>query len=87
VWPAWQWWDAYGRETPRLQDFARRVLSAVSSSSACERLWSNYDFIHSDRRNRLKPARAEKLVFCYANMRLRASSRGEEGFEGWADDD
>ncbi len=81
--PAWKWWDAYGRETPQLQDFARRVLSAVSSSSSCERVWSNYDLIHSARRNRLTPARAEKLVFCYANKRLHSRSSGEEAFEGW----
>lgn len=60
----------------------------VASSSACERCWSVYDFIHSARRNRLAPERAEKPVSIYMNMRLveEASSFSfEERFVEWVE--
>jgi hypothetical protein len=34
-----------------------------------ERNWSSYDFIHSKKRNKLTPARAEKLVYVFHNIR------------------
>jgi hypothetical protein len=42
------WADTYINKT--LMPLAKRLLSQVCSSSACERCWSNYSFIHSDRR-------------------------------------
>ena len=71
---------------PQLQKVAMRVLAQVASSSACERCWSVYDFIHSARRNRLAPARAEKLVRIYMNLRLvdaTSSPTFEERFCDW----
>eukprot|EP00955_Chlamydomonas_euryale_P007617 80757-Chlamydomonas_euryale.AAC.1 len=61
VLPAWEWWLTYGGDAPELQKVALRVLSQVASAGACERNWSSYDFIHSRRRNRLKPRTAEDL--------------------------
>jgi len=45
---------SFGAHVPDLQKVAVRVLSQVSSASACERNWSTFDFIHSKKRNRLK---------------------------------
>lgn len=42
----------------------------VSSSSAAERNWCTYDFIHSKKRNRLTEARARDLVYVHSNSRL-----------------
>ena len=86
--PAWQWWQLYGAGAPELRKVAMRVLSQVASSSACERCWSVYDFIHSARRNRLAPARAEKLVRIYMNLRLVEATSSpffEERFIDWVE--
>ena len=40
------------------------------SSSAAERNWSTYDFIHSKKRNRLTEAKARDLVYVHSNLRL-----------------
>jgi len=43
----------------------------VSSSSAAERNWSTYDFIHNKKRNRLTEAKARDLVYViHSNLRL-----------------
>jgi len=42
----------------------------VTSSSAAERKWSTYDFIHSKKRNRLTEDRARDLVYVHSNLRL-----------------
>jgi len=42
----------------------------VSSSSAAERNWSTYDFIHNKRRNRLTEERARDLVYVHSNLTL-----------------
>lgn len=51
--PAFRWWLAFGAHVPELQKVAVRVLSQVTSSSASERNWSTFDFIHTKKRNRL----------------------------------
>ena len=65
-----EWWITYGGQVEELQTVATRLLSLVGSSSAAERNWSAYDFIHSKRRNRLGSDMAEKLVYVYQNMKL-----------------
>ena len=55
---------------PELQRFAVKVLSQCSSSSACERNWSAFDFIHNNKRYRLLPSRARDLVYVFTNGRL-----------------
>jgi len=42
----------------------------VSSSSAAQRNWSTYDFIHTKKRNRLTEERARDLVYVHSNLRL-----------------
>ena len=64
------WWVAYGASAPLLQSLALKLLLQPSSSSCCERNWSTYSFVHSVRRNKMTPKRAEDLVFIHSNLRL-----------------
>ncbi|XLT04511.1 hypothetical protein HN51_043260 [Arachis hypogaea] len=64
------WWLIHGSKAKFLQPIALRLLGQPSSSSCCERNWSTYFFIHSLKRNKLKPNRAENLVFVHTNFRL-----------------
>ncbi|GKD51231.1 hypothetical protein Tco_1280207 [Tanacetum coccineum] len=58
----------------RGNSLAFKVLGQPTSSSCCERNWSTYSFIHSLRRNKLSPKRAEDLVFIHNNLRLLSRS-------------
>ena len=63
--PAHLWWDTYGSsvaELSELQYVARLVLSQPASASICEKINSEFAFVKDRRRNRLKHARANKLV-------------------------
>lgn len=73
------WWANFGAQTPLLQSLAFRLLGQPSSSSCCERNWSTYAFIHSLRRNKLNPSRAQDLVYIHNNLRLL--SRNSEQYE------
>ncbi|KAH1114290.1 hypothetical protein J1N35_007668 [Gossypium stocksii] len=64
------WWLVHGASIPLLQNLALKLLRQPSSSSCCERNWSTYSFIHSIRKNKINPQRAEDLVFVYTNLRL-----------------
>lgn len=71
------WWLLYGPSTPNLQALAVKLLGQPCSSSCCERNWSTYGFIHSLKRNKLTPARAEDLVYVHTNLRLLSRSSPE----------
>ena len=75
------WWIVHGASTPSLQSIALKLLGQPCSSSCCERNWSTYSFIHSLRRNKISPQRAEDLVFVHNNICLlsRNSSTYNEG--------
>ncbi|CAL2270771.1 unnamed protein product [Prunus armeniaca] len=75
------WWIVHGSSTPNLQSIALKLLGKPCSSSCCERNWSAYSFIHSLRRNKLTPQRAEDMVFVHNNLRLlsRKSPSYKEG--------
>ncbi|XP_058180057.1 uncharacterized protein LOC131298593 [Rhododendron vialii] len=64
------WWVIHGASAPILQTLALKILTQPSSSSCCERNWSTYSFIHSLRRNKMTPQRAEDLVYIHSNLRL-----------------
>ncbi|GAV60089.1 Dimer_Tnp_hAT domain-containing protein, partial [Cephalotus follicularis] len=64
------WWLVHGSSAPILQNLALKLLGQPCSSSCCERNWSTYSFIHSMRRNKISPKRAEDLVFLHTNLRL-----------------
>ena len=74
-----KWWANFGAQTPFLQTLAFRLLGQPSSSSCYERNWSTYSFIHSLRRNKLNPSRAQDLVFIHNNLRFL--SRNSEQYE------
>jgi len=64
------WWGMHGDDAPEIKHLAVRLLSQIASSSAAERNWSTYSFIHSIKRNRLTSRRAEKLVAVHSSLRL-----------------
>ena len=66
----WSWWAKYGGKSPELQKVAMDILSLVAGACSCERNWSAFDFIHSKKRNKLSPAKAEELVYVFSNLRL-----------------
>ena len=72
-----------GYEVPVLARIAQRVTALVSSAGACERNWSTYDFIHSKKRNRLHPDRANDLVYVFTNSRLIQRFKEPEKFPEW----
>ncbi|KAH7571450.1 hypothetical protein JRO89_XS04G0055400 [Xanthoceras sorbifolium] len=76
-----KWWLFHGASTPTLQSIALKLLGQPCSSSCCERNWNTYNFIHSMRRNKMTPQRAEDLVYVHTNLRLlsRRSPTYNEG--------
>ncbi|KAG5556173.1 hypothetical protein RHGRI_006710 [Rhododendron griersonianum] len=75
------WWVTYGASAPLLQSVALKLLVQPSSSSCSERNWSTYSFVHSAKRNKMTPKRAEDLVFIHINLRL-LSRRTRQYMEG-----
>ncbi|KAL5147497.1 hypothetical protein HKD37_06G017177 [Glycine soja] len=64
------WWLIHGLNAPILQKVSLKLLAQPCSSSCCERNWSTYSFIHSLKRNKIAPHRAENLIFVHSNLRL-----------------
>lgn len=62
------WWVTHGSSTPCIQKIALKLLVQPCSSSCCERNWSTYSFIHSLKRNKMDPKRAEDLVYVHTNL-------------------
>ena len=64
-----------------LQSITLKLLRQPYSSSCCKRNLSTYNFIHSMKRNKLKPQRVEDLVFVHNNLRhmSRRSPNHNEG--------
>ena len=76
-----KWWVVHETSAPMLQSIALKLLGQLCSSSCCERNLSTYNFIHSMKRNKLTPQRAEDLVYVHNNLRLmsRRSPNYNEG--------
>ena len=66
----YRWWQLYGADVPELQFVALHVLSKRGSASSAERNWSEFDFIWTKKRNRLKAAKATMLVRVHSNLHL-----------------
>ena len=49
------------------------------SSGACECNWVTYDFIHSERRNRLSTSLCKDLVYVHTNSQLLRQANSEAG--------
>jgi hypothetical protein len=79
--PAYIFWETHGSAWPELQYAAMRICAQISSSSVTERTWSNYDYVHNKRRNRLGVGRAKKLVQVYGRLRTEKASK----FQTFAD--
>ncbi|XP_028084703.1 uncharacterized protein LOC114285827 [Camellia sinensis] len=75
------WWFTDGSPAPMLQSLPLKLLGQPCSSSCCERNWTTYSFIHSMKRNKMTPQRAEDLVFVHNNLRL-LSRRSQQYIEG-----
>ena len=69
--PAHEWWQQWGKGEPTLRWIAMRTLAQTTSASCSEQAWSEYDYIHSRRRNRLDPAFASKLASGHNHSRLK----------------
>merc|ERR1711988_1966060 len=67
---AHEWWQQNGYSTPMLRWLGMRALSQTVSASCSEQAWSEYDFIHNRRRNRLTKERADMLVKGHCQARL-----------------
>ncbi|TXG48662.1 hypothetical protein EZV62_024537 [Acer yangbiense] len=81
--PPEKWWGIHGSSIKTLQNIAFKLLWQPCSSSCCERNLSTYNFIHSMRRNKITPQRAEDLVFVHTSLRLlsRRSPTYNEGMK------
>ena len=66
-----EWWESYGCGTPNLQKLAILVLSQTCSASSCERNWSIFEHIHSNKRNRLEHQKLNDLVYVRYNLKLQ----------------
>ena len=50
--------------------FAVKVLAQVASTSACQRNWSEFEYVCSKRRNKLTTGRARDLVYVHSTHKL-----------------
>ena len=74
--PPHKWWFEFCKGAPELRLVAMRLSSLCMSTGSMERSWSQFDFIHDKRRNRLTPKRANALVSIFSNMQMvRAVTR------------
>eukprot|EP01018_Ginkgo_biloba_P015612 Gb_00740 [translate_table: standard] len=64
------WWENFGSETPQLQTLAIRILSQISSIASFQGNWCTYDFIHSEKRNKLGTEKVDDLIYIHYNLRL-----------------
>jgi len=76
------WWKCYGACAPQLQFLAMRALSQPASASSAEQSWSQYDYVHNKRRNRLKTDVASKLCYVHQNLRLVRRLHSYERYKG-----
>jgi hypothetical protein len=86
----YSWWGQYGQDSATLTPMAVKIEAAAPASSSCEQNWSAVDFILNKRRTKLTPARTEKLVYVYGNIRALARNQtrnADEKFLSWANVD
>ena len=66
-----KWWMRNAVNFPFLSALARVYLGTPPGSVESERIFSTAGNIYSAKRNRLLPQKAEKILFCHRNLRLR----------------
>ncbi|XP_010317484.1 uncharacterized protein [Solanum lycopersicum] len=64
------WWEQYGDAAPTLQRVAIKILSQVCSTFTCERHWSTFQQIHSEKRNKIDKETLLDLVYINYNLKL-----------------
>lgn len=64
------WWKGFCNST-ELSKLAIRFLQLPATSAACERSFSTYGGIHTQKRNRFKNERAAKIVYIAHNLKLQ----------------
>lgn len=67
---ACEFFQLFCSSMPKLQKIAYKVLPLISSACSCERAWSIFGHVHSNRRNRLTHERTSDLVFISQNVRM-----------------
>lgn len=56
---------------PELANLAMKLLYIPSSSAQLERVFSNWSWIHSSKRNKLTAERSKKLIQAYYSLKIR----------------
>ena len=69
-----QWWATYGGGAPALQSVATRALGVIVNTSACERIWSDFDFVASKRRQKLSADKQRALVSSRSWLQSRVAT-------------
>ncbi|KAL7630035.1 UNVERIFIED_CONTAM: hypothetical protein RMT77_019840 [Armadillidium vulgare] len=64
------WWRDNCKSFPFLSELARTYLVRPSTSVACERLFSGAGLIYDEKRIKLSPERARKLLFLKNNLAI-----------------
>ena len=64
-----KYWQLYGSETQAIQELAIILFSQVTSASACETNWSQFEFVYSKRKIELRTEKARKLVYVHSNLK------------------
>ena len=68
--PGHVWWQQWGKSTPGLRFVAMRALAQTASASCSEQAWSEYDGVHTRKRNRLTKRKASELTRGHNQARL-----------------
>ena len=66
-----QWWRAHKTELPQLFELALRFMTAPCSTVYSERMFSEAGLLYEKKRNRLKPRKAEKLLFLHYHLKSK----------------
>ncbi|GBG74851.1 hypothetical protein CBR_g19364 [Chara braunii] len=66
-----QWWLTYGKNHKSLQKIVVAVLSMWTTASPCERNWSTFDLIHTNRRNLLSLETRDHITMPEEGVRSR----------------
>ncbi|XP_023759888.1 uncharacterized protein LOC111908296 [Lactuca sativa] len=68
-------WGLFGGVTPHLTMVSMRILSLTSSSLGCERKWSTFEGVHTNKRNRLETSKLNNLVYFQFNANLMEKNK------------
>ncbi|XP_031127560.1 uncharacterized protein LOC116029653 [Ipomoea triloba] len=81
------WLSTFGVGTPNLKRIAMKIICLASSSLGCERNWSTFEGVHTNKRNRLESNYLNNLVFVKFNANLVNKMKKEQNVELLLDSD